>query len=65
MSQKQLIDLQSRLRRKLAASSGIWSSGRVDSLTLALREVEQQLIVHGAMPRSRSSPNASGRPSCL
>jgi len=48
MSQQQLIDLRSRLRRKLAASSSIWSSGRVDSLTLALRNVEQQLTSPGA-----------------
>ncbi len=50
MSQQQLIDLRSRLQRKLAASTSTWSSGRVDSLTLALRKVEQQLIVPGASP---------------
>jgi len=50
MSQQQLINLQSRLRRKLAASTSTWSSGRVDSLTLALRKVEQQLTAGVANP---------------
>lgn len=47
MSQQQLIDLRLRLQRKLSASTGSWCSGRIDSLTLALRQVEQQLQVRG------------------
>jgi hypothetical protein len=44
MSQQQLIDLHFRLQRKLSASTGTWCSGRVDSLTLALRKVERELL---------------------
>jgi len=50
MSQKQLIQLHERLLRKLSASTGCWSSGRVDSLTLALRKVEQELQSRAAAP---------------
>lgn len=48
MSQQQLIDLHLRLQRKLSASTGIWCSGRVDSLTLALRKVEQELLARAS-----------------
>jgi hypothetical protein len=47
MSQQQLIDLRLRLQRKLSASTGSWCSGRVDSLALALGQVEQRLQARG------------------
>jgi hypothetical protein len=43
MSQQQLIALHLRLQRKLSATTSTWHSGRVESLTLALRQVEQAL----------------------
>ncbi len=43
MSRSELSNHRQRLRRKLAACSGGWHSGRVDRLEAALRVIERAL----------------------